>query len=148
MHISFREWIFECDVEATRTACDSIASGGAEECGCGYCLNFIEARRQVYPAELLDLLARLGIDYRKEVEVYQMTRSASGLHLYGGWFHFIGRILKRPVAPEKLNEQFSVDFLTGNSLAAAAFADRALVQIEFTTEIPWLLEEEQDPDTL
>jgi hypothetical protein len=148
MQIPFREWIFECDVEATRAAYDSIASGGAEACGCGYCLNFIEARRQVYPAEMLDLFARLGIDYRKEVEVYQMTRSASGLHLYGGWFHFVGQILKQPVAPEKLSGQFSVDFLMSNSLAAEAFADRPLVQVEITAEIPWLLEEEKDPDTL
>jgi hypothetical protein len=148
MHITFRGWTFECDTEATRTAYDGIASGGAEGCGCDYCLNFIEARRRVYPAEMLDLFARLGIDYRKEVEVYQMNRGASGLHLYGAWFHFVGRILAQPPAPEKLGEHFSVDFLTGKSLAAEAFAARPLVQVEITAEIPWLLKEQEDPDTL
>jgi len=148
MQIPYREWIFNCDVEATRKAYDSIVSGGAEECGCSYCLNFIEARQKIYPTEVLDLFATLRINYRKEVEAYQMGRSVSGLHLYGAWFHFVGRIVNQPDAPEKLTEQFSIDFFTKSDLAAKAFAGRPLIQVEITTEIPWLLKEEKDPDPL
>jgi hypothetical protein len=148
MRIPYREWIFNCDVEATRKAYDSIVSGGAQQCGCAYCLNFIEWRQSNFPAEVLDLFAELGIDYRKEVEAYQMARSASGLHLYGAWFHFVGRIVKQPVAPENLTRQFSIDFLNKSDLAAKGFAGRPLVQVEITAEVSWLLEEEKDPDTL
>jgi hypothetical protein len=50
--------------------------------------------------------------------------------------------------PAKFGEQFTIDFLTGNSLAAKPFADRPLVQVEITAETPWLLKEEKDTDTL
>ena len=77
-----------------------------------------------------------------------MNRSASGLHFYGAWFHFAGRILRQPIAPEQLGTQFTVDFLPGSDLAAEAFAGRPLVQVEVTVEIPWLSQADTDPDIL
>jgi hypothetical protein len=144
--VNYRSWIFECDAEATRLAYKNISLGGAEKCGCSMCQNFVEARQIIYPVEVLHLFDKLGINYKREAEVYHMARLDSGLHLYGGWLHFIGRILKQPDAPEKLNDHFTVDFLEQKALAAEAFGNQPLVQIELTMEIPWILKEEKEPE--
>src|SRR4051812_22566967 len=88
----FGRWHISYDPDATRGAHNAVALGSSEECGCCHCLNFIETRAHVYPPEVLRLFDRLGIDFRKEVEVYQLARLDSGLQLYGGFFHFVGSI--------------------------------------------------------
>ncbi len=144
--IHYRNWIFDCDVEATRRAYEDILIGDAEECKCGGCRNFVEQREVVFPEELLNLFDQLGINYKRDAEIYHMARMELGLHLYGGWFHFIGNILKQPDAPAKLNEHFTVDFIVSRSLAAKSFENQPLVQVEFTAELPWILKEEKEPD--
>jgi hypothetical protein len=69
-----------------------VPIGGPEACGCSHCRNFAAARCQIYPAEVLSLFEELGTDFSKESEVYQMDRLESGLHLFDGWFHCVGRI--------------------------------------------------------
>jgi hypothetical protein len=141
---NYRGWIFECDAEATRQAYGNSPLGGAEECGCRTCRNFVAARPEIYPVEVLQLFNRLGVDPQREVEVYHLGRLDSGLHLYGGWLHFIGRILKQPDAPEKLNDHFTIDFLEKSDLAADVLRNHPLVQIELTMEIPWMLKSEKE----
>src|SRR5438046_2583462 len=91
-HIHFYRWRLACDSLATRQAYSQIEMGDPEACGCCYCRNFILARDQVYPNEVLDLLHELGVDSRREREVYHMCRLPNGLHYYGGWFHLVGSI--------------------------------------------------------
>ena len=143
--LAYREWIFDCDVEATRKAHDGIDYGGAEACDCHLCQNFLAARPDVFPAEFLDLFVRLGIDHRKEAESYHIVGLAPGLHLYGAWYHFIGQIVQQPDAPAKLSENLTIDFLTNRDLAAESFANQPLVQVEITLEVSWTLTEEE-PD--
>lgn len=144
--INYRDWIFDCDVEATSHAYESILIGGVEECECSGCRNFVKQREGVFPEEIRNLFGQLGINYKRDAEIYHITRMESGLHLYEGWFHFIGNILKEPIGPAKLNEHFTVDFLVGSSLAAKSFENHSLVQVEITAEIPWILREEKEPD--
>jgi len=136
--------VFNCDVEATRKAYESIRVGGVEECECSGCGNFLAQRQSVFPEEVLSLFAALGVNYQRDAEIYHTARLESGLHLYGGWFHFIGSIVKQPDGPAKINERFTVDFLVSRDLAAKAFDNQALVQIEIQAEIPWLLKEEKE----
>lgn len=118
--VRFRGWLLDADPEATRRAFESAARG-AESCEESVCQNFAAARDLVYPREVLDLFERLGIDRRKEAETFHVCRVGPktlrfwresgerlsdvvlGLHLHGGWFHFIGSIVEGPDCYEPLD---------------------------------------------
>jgi hypothetical protein len=95
MH-TFGLWQFTCDVAATVQAYRRTPRGGSDTCSCNTCRNFSAARMRVYPPDLIALLESLGIDPRKDGEVYHNARLAPDQHDYGGWFHFVGD-LERPV---------------------------------------------------
>ena len=144
--IDYREWIFDCDVEATQRAYESILVGGLEGCSCSGCRNFLEQRKSVFPQEVVNLFGELGINYERDAEIYHTARMESGLHLYGGWFHFIGSISKQPDGPAKVDEHFTIDFLSDRALAAKSFKNQPLVQVEITAEVPWVLKDEKEMD--
>ena len=146
IQVAYRDWEFECDPGSTRIAYDQIEHGGVEECECAGCRNFLAQRDSVFPKEVLELFAELGVDCRRDAEIYHQAKLESGLHLYGGWFHFIGKIAKQPLGPAQISESFTVDFIPAKSLAAASFADEPLVQVEITAQLPWIVKEEQEPD--
>jgi hypothetical protein len=147
----FGRWDINYDAESTRKAYASVTTGGPEECGCQPCLNFVAARAQIYPAQVLTLFEKLGISPSREVEVYHMARLSSCKHLYGGWFHFVGSILSgseawKEVAEnlrqpdfEEVNENFSLGFTSRLGLVREAFAGSPLVQLEFAAKVPWVL---------
>jgi hypothetical protein len=138
--ITYRDWILDCDVEATRVGYQTIAVGGAESCDCAGCRNFLAQRECVYPAEVLNLFDELGVNYKRDAETYHTARLEPGLHLYGRWFHFVGAILTEPIGPATLNN-FTIDFFPDRALAAKAFENQRLVQIEITVKLPWVLSE-------
>ena len=147
----FGRWGINADAESTRKAYASVLLGGPEECGCEPCLNFAAARAQIYPADVIALFEKLGISPNREVEIYHMARLASGKHLYGGWFHFVGSILSgadaaKQVAEnlwqpdlERISQNFNLGFSSRVALARKTFAALPLVQLEFTAEVPWVL---------
>ena len=145
--VSFGRWQVNCDREATRHAYERVAVGGPETCGCCHCRNFAAARAQIYPAPALALFERLGIDPRREVEVYQMHRFEDGLHYYGGWFHFVGSIIagedavdaSARVKLEQINERFSMAFSARTNLVGDAFKGLPLVELGFNAHVPWVL---------
>ena len=143
--IVFRDWVFDCAVDATRKAYAGITAGGVEECDCDACLNFLCQRQIAFPAEVLNLFKLVGVDFRRDAEFYHTARVVSGLHLYSGWFHFIGTILQNPEGPAKIDDSFTIDFIVGRSLAAKTFGDDPLVQIEVTVEVPWMLDNVPEP---
>ena len=138
--IAYRDWIFDCDVEATHARYETLSAGGAESCHCAGCQNFLAQQESVCPAEVLNLFDRLGVNYKRDAETYHMARLEPGLHLYGSWFHFVGSIIKEPIGPATLNN-FTIDFVPNNALAAKAFENQRLVQIEITVKLPWVLSE-------
>ena len=149
--VRFGRWQISCDAESARKAYASVATGGPEECGCETCLNFVAARAQTYPAQVLAVFKKLGISAKREVEVYHMARLSSGRHLYGGWFHAVGSILSgsdaaKQVAEnlwqpdlEEANENFSLGFTSHLALVRGAFTGLPLFQLEFTAKVPWVL---------
>lgn len=145
-HLSYRNWIFDRDVEATCKAYGGIDVGGAESRACYLCRNFLATRPDVFPGEFLDLFLQLGIDHRKEAESYQIVRLAPNLHLYGMWFHFVGQIIRQTAAPLTLNENITIDFMIRSDLAAKSFANLPFVQVEITLEAAWTLAQEKEPD--
>jgi hypothetical protein len=159
--VQYKRWQFCVDVIATRKAYSQVKQGGAEDCGCYTCLNFVALREQVYPGEILALLEQLGVNYTKEIEVYHVTKLESGLHLYGGWLHFVGcfklgessKVLVEEDANtqfytfelEQVKGKFQIGFTEDGGLYWSAFQRKPLVQIEFMVEIPWQLEEAEEP---
>lgn len=130
--------LIEYDQELTIAAYRDILVGGADECGCDDCRNFAAQRGSVYPEQFLALLDQLGIDARKEGEVYECDKNASDMHLYGGWFYFVGRLV---VPGEYLVEAgpFSYHFATSFPQPPEPFAGRPVLTVEFYTRLPWLL---------
>lgn len=140
IQIQYREWILDCDVEVTRAGYETISAGGADLCDCAGCRNFLAQRDSVFPAEISKLFETLGVDHKRDAEIYHTARLATGLHLYGGWFHFVGAIVNEPTGPATL-DNFTIDFVPNNALAAKAFQNQRLVQIEITMKLPWVLSE-------
>jgi hypothetical protein len=146
-------WHVCWDPAATRQAYEAVFTGSPEECGCCYCRNFAAARGLAYPPEALSLFDRLGIDPRKEAEIWECCRLDSGLRCYGGFFHFVGSIevgadAMRPggaLELEPLTKHFSWGLTSNVSLVRPPFAGLPLVQLEFSAQVPWVLEDHPEP---
>jgi len=151
-------WTIYCDYEATLKAYTHIQRGGSEECDCDKCQNFVKVRDRIYPEDVLHVFSQLGIDYTKEVEVSHYNREKSGLHLYGGWFHFIGNIeyldeSYKPIWSKKgildfklvkIGENYSWYFSDNeNDLSNDVFRNHPLVQINFFVSAPWVLKSKE-----
>lgn len=148
--VRFDRWTLRCDREATRQAYQQISQGAPEKCGCDPCKNFLAQRQSLYPEAALLLFDQLGINPGREAEIYHNAKMASGLHLYGGWFHLVGEIDKGadalvPVSPTAgtfalvtVSGCFKLGFSSHIGLAARQFAGKPLVQAEFSVEIPWV----------
>lgn len=154
--INFRNWQFIVDKELTEQTYAKYATGSPELCGCNNCLNFANYREQVYPEEIRQLFAALGVDYRKEAEIAHYFKTGDGLHYYGGWFHFKGKFIGKDCAISQqggghtfdmtaITENFSIGFHMG--FALTLFEDRKeLVQVEFSAYIPWTIDKALETD--
>lgn len=124
---------------------------GPEICSCAYCLNFISIREKIYPPEFISLLKRLGINFDQEAEVYHINKIDENKHLYGGWFHFVGNIIsdnKNIDKSKSINKTnytsplingFEVGFTNKLELVNSEFKELPVVQLEFITQVPWVL---------
>jgi hypothetical protein len=151
--IVFGRWELDCDPIVTAEAYRAILSGAAEACGCAEWRNFVAARREIYPANVLSLFEDLGIAAGREAEVYHNCRVEPGLHNYGGWFHFVGGIeagadASRQIAPnawtydlEKVTNRFELGFTSRIELLNKAFQGQLVTQLEFIAIAPWVLPE-------
>src|SRR5437016_6198852 len=140
--IKFARWEIECDTAVTRELYRKLPIGAPEACGCVPCLNFAAARKQVYPVEVVRLFDELGIAADREAEVYHTHRIEPGKHHYGGWFHFVGRIVSgsdaaRQIAPnawtfdlEKVGTEFELGFTNRVGLLRPSFQGQPVVQVE------------------
>lgn len=139
-------WSLAFDAEATRAAY-AVSNRGAHVCRCAYCRNFVAVRDRAYPRSFVALLSRLGVDPHKEAEVTELGQTHSGRHLYSGFYHFVGEVIRDPgdrmsiVGAESADSTWQVFFTTRRSLALQSFGDRPLVELEFTVELPWILPE-------
>ncbi len=140
---TFGLWQFTVDREATTAAYAAAGLGGSESCSCNGCRNFAAARSKSFPADFLSFLESLGIDPRKDGEVYHNARLAPGRHDYGGWFHFVGSLETTgdfPVVP--MGDGFTVWLKRKAAPELAALKGLPLVEVEFHAEnVPWVLDE-------
>jgi len=150
--IRFGRWVITSDSDATRNAYAQLTAGNPEECACEPCVNFAEQRNKIYPDAALALFESLGIQSNREAEIYHLGRLESGRHLHGGWFHLVGSIISGSDAFNQVSENdwrpdleiesenFSLGFTSRLGLVRKPFKGLQLVQLEFTAQIPWILE--------
>lgn len=142
--VQFRIWSVLVDREATRRAY-AQCSGSAAACDSAPCRNYVAVREQAFPDSVLALLSDLGIDPRCEAEVYYSGRDEHGRYRYGGWFHLIGELEAEIDNIESVGDDFLFWLTRHQALVPIAFENSSVVQLEFITGVPWLLDEPQ-PD--
>jgi hypothetical protein len=145
MRVELDGWVLECNVEATRQAYVRVADTRPKQCDCLYCRNFAAARSLAYPAEALALYSQVGISPHLEAEVYELGPAVSGSSReYGGWHHFVGHVVSDPTRKTRVTPSFEMWFHEARDLAAPAFVEQPLVQVEFLATVPWVLGELPD----
>ncbi|GJL80120.1 MAG: hypothetical protein NPINA01_31090 [Nitrospinaceae bacterium] len=144
------KWEIAADSLATRAVYEKIESGTG--CDCDHCKNFEKLGADVFPPEMHEIFRLLGIDFAKPVEVFRYCRLDSGLHSYGGWYHFIGSIVDGAdcvqncsVELERISDKASFGFSRQASLVHDSFPDHPVIQLDIDIEIPWVLNE-TEPD--
>lgn len=140
---TFGDWEYTCDRAATIEAYSRANEGGADACSCNACRNFVAARGSVFPPTFRSVLESLGIDPRKDGEVYHIRRIEPGCHDYAGWFHFIGTLDKDgDFAPIEFATGFVAWMCRASAPALSSLRGQPLVQVEFHSErVPWILAE-------
>lgn len=153
---TFRDWTLTVDLEATRSACTSVENGSAEDCKCNDCENYIACRVMAFPDEIKALLEQLGVDYRKEIDIWRMCMDEDGKHRYSGFFHFKGSFDGKDcfvpttggggtMSMTAIDESFSIGFTVAEDFTY--FKDKQnLVQVEFETRIPWKITKKLEPE--
>jgi len=69
------------------------AFGGSDICGCNYCKNFSDNKDNIYPDEIKLLFEDLGIDYKKECEVWHYYNLILLYHSDRNIFHYAFRFM-------------------------------------------------------
>ena len=146
-------WTIEVDREATRRVQLSRGSGQPETCDCQDDQNFVAARNVANPEAARILLDKLGLPYDRESEIGLPMELRPNVFIYNGFFHFIGRIIEAPaewqsrtpgreVHLDTIEGDFAVAFMEPHGLIPPEFPkDVPLVHLEFSTIVPWLLDE-------
>lgn len=154
--IKFREWELIVDRELTKLTYEKVSVGGPESCGCNDCKNFANNRENIYPDEIKKLFYDLGVDYKKESEIWHYSRKENGIHCYSGWFHFKGhfkgkdcKIITGKTSSTfdltAITESFSIGFCYDSSLSYFENKEN-LVQIEFDAKTTWTIDKELESE--
>ncbi len=153
--IVFKDWKFEVDKNLTEYNYENLKFGGADSCDCKDCKNYVQYRENIFPEEVKLLFNSLGIDYKKDVEILSYESLPNDLHHVGGWFVFIGKMLSGNDCSKclpsggstldlfELTSNFSIGFT--NKISYSYFEKNLdLVQVEFQTNIPWVISENRN----
>jgi hypothetical protein len=148
--VKLLSWVLEVDPKETMRLQAMRDSGSPEKCSCLPCRNFSMARSAAYPSAFRDILGRLGIPENRESEIWHGGEVGPGLCFYGGWFHFVGRIVSGPdvlkegggpVTLEPISESCSIGFTRRLALVPKEMDEFPVAQIEFSTHVPWIINE-------
>jgi hypothetical protein len=115
----------------------------------------ISSPRERKLSRMRTFLAELGIEANKEGEAIYYGPVEGSSHFYGGWFYFVGELIEAgerfttialPGSPRPVlllpgpGEGFQYWFSTSFARPPAIFGSRVRA-VEFTTLIPWVLDE-------
>ena len=147
-------WLLEHDADASRNIYSQLPVGSG--CNCSDCRNFLAGITRFFPAEFQSIASNLGVDLAKPAELSHYGREADGLHVTGGFYHFIGSILSGADVLQwsgssgtfhfaQLAPQFGFGFGAQAQLVADPFCAYTIVQLEFQTRVPWIIAELESP---
>lgn len=108
--IKYRDWEIEVDMESTKKEYEKIEKGAAEICNCEYCDIYIKNREIVFPPEIKNLFKELGIDSKKEAELYYYGKDDKDNFGFNGWFHFIGKFKGKNLIVPTSSKSATLDF--------------------------------------
>lgn len=136
-------WVIDVDVDET----NKQYSNNWGLCHCLDCLNFYEFMNSLSDLES-KFLKRLGIIPSKCVHLSKLVINETGLHIYSGCYHIIGKIIEGiPVNSCSWNDEnvgkigcFTFVFSNDLHFVPGGFT-RPILQIDFEIEIPWVLKE-------
>ena len=154
--VRFLDWIFLVDKKLTQSIYLRVAKGGADNCNCSMCKNYVVARQNLFDLSLRNFFKTVGVEMNKEYEVCHMNKETNGLHLYSTWFDFAGQILdgrnckiqtkdgKSSIEHFDINSNLSVAFLPSTKPADSFFDNvEEVVSINFLLTIPWTINEKE-----
>jgi len=128
------------DKALTKATYDKAINKGVSGCKCVNCLNFATNIDNVFPAEVLSLFLKLGIDYKKYVEVWHSVSSNKNQHIYEGWFNFKGNFIENEKNDViQITENFKMWF-SHNIMFSFFDNEEDLVQIWFVVNTDWLID--------
>ena len=148
-------WLLEYDAEDTTECYAQLPVGSG--CDCLDCRNFLAGGERFFPLEFRRVADHLGIDIAKLAELAHYGRDPStGLHIAGGWFHLIGRILSGADVLEwsgstghyrfePLSPPFEFGFGSKADLIEEPFRPHSVIQLDFMTQVPWVLTDPESP---
>jgi hypothetical protein len=148
-------WQLEYDAEATAGCYAQLPLGCG--CDCPDCRNYLTGVESFFPPEFRRIADDLGIDLAKPDDLMHCGRDPStGLHITGGWFGLVGRIVSGADVVqwsgstgtyhfERLDPPFEFGFGSKVNLIREPFRPHGLIQLEFLTQVPWVLGEPEEP---
>jgi hypothetical protein len=129
------QWEVEFDKEVTTQAYLNLPN----QCSCAYCRNFQMVFQTLDP-EFVTLLQRLGIDPAQPAEIVHYSANSDGTHHYGWWYHLVGQIISGTESWEDFAKGMQIEFRNKDELAPKDFP-RPIIQLEFLSNLPWVLAE-------
>ena len=143
--LSFGQWQYSSDRDATVAAYGRASGGYTSTCDCTFCRNFILVRAAVFPEKFVALLDALGIDPTKDGEIYHEGAVAPQSHYYGGWYNFVGSLeVTGDFDPVEYDNGMLAYMCRTSAPSLPALKSLPLVQIEFRASmVPWKLDDEE-----
>ncbi len=145
---TFGDYVVDVDVERTREIYKSLTPVSTR-CKCDYCANYEKVVDRL-PVQVLDFFDNLGVDLTKITESVIYNRNRDGSVHYGGLLHVCGKVVKgkedgehmitlRPKEAYGVTEDFKVWFSEESLMVEKEF-DAPVMQIDFETDLPWVLD--------
>ena len=133
--------VLDFDSSATREIYRRIHAAPPFACDCNTCNNWRACDKGIPPKQFLELLTTLAVNFDYPAEVYHLMRTDTGLHLYGGWYHFVGAIRSGMDNDSKslVYDSWAVTFHDRVNLVDNRFDSLPTVQLEFSANMPWVL---------
>lgn len=132
------KWKIQYDRATTLKLYKEIRPSLIWQCNCYSCRNYNFIREKIYPGNFLEILDKLGINYKKEAEIYHIRKTGFKKQLYCGWYHFTGRFIKNPGRNSViyLSDNFQIFFTENKILVHDVFNTHPVIQVEFKTILP------------
>jgi hypothetical protein len=153
--MTIARWQLEYHAEATAGCYAQLPIGCG--CDCPDCRNYLAGVESFFPPEFRRFADDLGIDLAKPQELMHNGRDPStGRHSTVAWFEVVGRIVSGAdviqwsgstgVAHfERLHPEFEFGFGSKVDVIREPFRAHGVTQLEFLTQIPWVLGEPEEP---